>query len=383
MKQFFRTIALILCFTVTLSGIPVYADENITAGESIEQPDGNHLTTDNGNNQNEGTGQTAGTDEESPDVVIDPGTEEETENETEIAEDTTGEPDEDLSAGEEAGSTGELSEDAQTDTEEGMVTVDTESAPIQISGEDLPLDTADVVGEIEELRNESSKSFLLSDGSFSVATYDTDVHYQSEDGEWEEIDNSLTADQSTGDGNGFSNQEGRVRFKFAENSNQNYLVRMKQGPTHLYISLPDRQKNKDVSVISETESESAAENTDSDDPAGSQMSVPDIYSSVTYEDILPATDIQYITGGSSLKENIIVKAPGEAYQYDFEIKINKLDVREEDGVLSFVNTDDGRVLYTIPQMYMTDAEGNQSDAVSWEITEQKNKKLTLRITADA
>ena len=379
MKQFFRTIALILCFTVTLSGIPVYADENITAGESIEQPDGNHLTTDNGNNQNEGTGQTAGTDEESPDVVIDPGTEEE----TEIAEDTTGEPDEDLSAGEEAGSTGELSEDAQTDTEEGMVTVDTESAPIQISGEDMPLDTADVVGEIEELRNESSKSFLLSDGSFSVATYDTDVHYQSEDGEWEEIDNSLTADQSSGDGNGFSNQEGRVRFKFAKNSNQNYLVRMKQGPTHLYISLPDRQKNKDVSVISETESESAAENTDSDDPAGSQMSVPDIYSSVTYEDILPATDIQYITGGSSLKENIIVKAPGEAYQYDFEIKTNKLDVREEDGVLSFVNTDDGSVLYTIPQMYMTDADGNQSDAVSWEITEQKNKKLNLRITADA
>lgn len=265
MKQFFRTVALILCFTVTLSGIPVYADENTKAGESIEQ---------------------------------------------------TAEPDEDLIADEETGSTGEQTEDAQTDAEEGMVTADEEAAPIRISGEDLPLDTADVVGEIEELRNELSKSFLLSDGSFSVATYDTDVHYQSEDGEWEEIDNSLTADQSSRDGNGFSNQEGRVRFKFAENSNQNYLVRMKQGPTHLYISLPDRQKNKDVSVISETESESAAENTDSDDPAGSQMSVPDIYSSVTYEDILPDTDIQYITGGSSLKENIIVKVPGEAYQYE-------------------------------------------------------------------
>ena len=38
MKQFFRTVALILCFTVTLSGIPVYADENTKAGESIEQP---------------------------------------------------------------------------------------------------------------------------------------------------------------------------------------------------------------------------------------------------------------------------------------------------------------------------------------------------------
>ena len=45
------------------------------------------------------------------------------------------------------------------------------------------------VGELVLLREESSKQFLMSDGTVSLVQYETDVHYQDEAGEWQEIDN--------------------------------------------------------------------------------------------------------------------------------------------------------------------------------------------------
>ena len=48
-----------------------------------------------------------------------------------------------------------------------------------------------VLGEVEILREEDTKHFRLSDGSFVAVSYGQPVHFQSEDGEWRDIDNSL------------------------------------------------------------------------------------------------------------------------------------------------------------------------------------------------
>ena len=56
-------------------------------------------------------------------------------------------------------------------------------------------DTSDlpyVIREDTALREEFSKTFLLSDGSYLVATYSSAVHQQAADGNWEQINNSLT-----------------------------------------------------------------------------------------------------------------------------------------------------------------------------------------------
>ena len=49
-----------------------------------------------------------------------------------------------------------------------------------------------VLGEVESLREEDTKHFRLSDGSFVAVSYGQPVHFQSEDGEWRDIDNSLS-----------------------------------------------------------------------------------------------------------------------------------------------------------------------------------------------
>ena len=52
-----------------------------------------------------------------------------------------------------------------------------------------------ILEEDESLRDESSKSFLMSDGSTQKVIYSLPVHYES-DGEWKDIDNTFVSDDS-------------------------------------------------------------------------------------------------------------------------------------------------------------------------------------------
>lgn len=54
-----------------------------------------------------------------------------------------------------------------------------------------------MVREEVALREEFSKHFLLSDGSFMAISYPEAVHVRSGDG-WEEIDNTVSLNQSSG-----------------------------------------------------------------------------------------------------------------------------------------------------------------------------------------
>ena len=52
----------------------------------------------------------------------------------------------------------------------------------------------DIVGELVHLREESVKHFQMRGGSIIAVMYDTPVHFQDEEGNWVDIDNSLTLD---------------------------------------------------------------------------------------------------------------------------------------------------------------------------------------------
>ena len=56
----------------------------------------------------------------------------------------------------------------------------------------------DVVGEVEELRDHTSKQFRLSDGSFAAVNYGIPVHYLDEDNNWVDVDNTLTYSATAG-----------------------------------------------------------------------------------------------------------------------------------------------------------------------------------------
>ena len=72
------------------------------------------------------------------------------------------------------------------------------AVPVSLAVQNLLVEetTAKIVWEVTELREESVKRFLCEDGSYIAATYSAPVHYK-ENGEWKEIDNSLSLDRAT------------------------------------------------------------------------------------------------------------------------------------------------------------------------------------------
>jgi len=70
----------------------------------------------------------------------------------------------------------------------------TQSAEIMADAVDNVLEAekteAEILCEVEEMRTENTKYFMLSNGSYMAAQYTTPVHYE-ENGEWLEIDNTL------------------------------------------------------------------------------------------------------------------------------------------------------------------------------------------------
>ena len=87
------------------------------------------------------------------------------------------------------------------------------------------------VDEDIALRNSNTKYIRMSDGSYYVAMYNNEVHYQNEDGEWEEIDNTLSSSSSADDDDfvGVSTAKSKYNVKFANNSSSSKLVTIKDG----------------------------------------------------------------------------------------------------------------------------------------------------------
>ena len=75
---------------------------------------------------------------------------------------------------------------------------------------------AQVVYEETEQRSAAEKHFRLSDGSFVAASYPGPVHYETEDGAWEEIDNTLSLSQASRYSLGRINAPGMYEAKNGE-----------------------------------------------------------------------------------------------------------------------------------------------------------------------
>lgn len=107
-------------------------------------------------------------------------------------------------------------------------------------------------------------------------------------------------------------------------------------------------------------------------------------SGITYENILPNTDIQYILRGQSLKENIIIKSPGGGYAYAFELNLEGLKPElMKDGSIELYDINSREnVKFVIPAPYMYDANGEHSSAVAYQI-EALNDGYILNVIADS
>lgn len=105
--------------------------------------------------------------------------------------------------------------------------------------------------------------------------------------------------------------------------------------------------------------------------------------SVVYESDGQATDMAYSVADKSLKEDIIVRRPAARYTYRYRLRLTNLVAEEDGGAVRLLAADkaDRPTVFVIPAPFMTDAEGNRSDAVRYALS-GTGGAYTLDVIAD-
>ena len=291
-------------------------------------------------------------------------------------------------------STTEVTEDA-TIAEDATVTEDATMAESEPAVEEFPDDSEGtsedtvseeeveeprILTEVEEEREEDSKTFLMSDGTFMVAQYGTPVHYEDENKEWQEIDNSLmaeTARSSSSDSeDGYTTTEksgNRDRIKFSKKLKEGKTVSIKNTDFPISWGIKDAAKQT-VQVVDIGEKESK----DWNDKflmvdTGSQL--------LRYADIFEGVDAEYIIQSEGVKENIILKEKGTKTSFEIVYDIGKLTpVQTDEQTIQLMDGEE--MIYQIRAPYMEDAEGQMSDELTLSMEQTKKKEIVVTMIAD-
>ena len=229
------------------------------------------------------------------------------------------------------------------------------------------------VFEVTDRREETVKHFRTEDGSFTAVQYNVPVHEKDENGEWQDIDNTLSE-------SGSEYATSNARVKFAKKTTGNVtLFTLHDGNRKISMSLSGAKK-KVAGQVTNTQTEFPEDATQ----LQKMMTLDKLSSKILYPTILDGVDLEYVVNSCNIKENIIVKERADSYSYTFEIQLINLEaVLCEDGSVAISDPDTDEVVYTIPKGYMFDAEGAYSDAVEYTLTNGGNGKYSLTVTADA
>ena len=185
---------------------------------------------------------------------------------------------------------------------------------------------AEMVGEVASLRTEDGKHFRLSDGSFLAVSYGTPVHFQDEDGQWQDIDNTLTfrADTDT-----YATAENGEAFTaFSADLSQGRLATAVYGDASVSMSLLRSEQLREL-LTEEATDAAPEEGTVPEESAVPEEEIP------TAEGTIPETDTapeEIPTEESAVSEEEIPTAESTAPEADTvpeEIPTEESTVSEE------------------------------------------------------
>lgn len=225
-----------------------------------------------------------------------------------------------------------------------------------------------VLEEITGLRESNVKHFSLSNGTNKAVLYPQPVHYMDENGNWVDINNSLTLN-----GNEYSSKN-KFEIKFANKSGSNGLLSIKDGEYKIDFT-PLNTNKVNVSI------ENPQENNSRKFEDVSKLN--HLVSRATYSNIYNGIDIEYVLIANNIKENIIVNSKQDSYTFSFELKLNKLTAELANGEIILSDSTTGETMYTIPAPYMYDADNVMSTEVEYSLVQNSKWKYTFTVTANS
>ena len=232
--------------------------------------------------------------------------------------------------------------------------------------------------EVTSLREENVKHFSLGNGTYQAVVYGHPVHYQDENGTWQDIDNTLTLQTVNG-----TKQYANDRVAFAQTYRaDSELMRLQKGDYSISMQLiPESNASVmargNVATANATVTNANKQITSIDQALNASWS-----SNIKYENVLPNVDLEYIVDYDYVKENIIVKAPRESYDFAFRLNLDGMYATLlSDGSVGIYSNETNEIEYAIPTPYMYDANGKFTDAVTYSLTGASGRYV-LTVSAD-
>jgi RHS repeat-associated protein len=249
---------------------------------------------------------------------------------------------------------------------------------VSVPTEESVKEKAVIIGEDTEKRDEYTKTFVLSDHTYMVAVYDEPVHVKNSNGNWEDIDNSMSImnGNDSVDTQILQNTNGKYTIKLAKNSLNKHLVTYDLGEYILRWDFVDANK-----VFAEVITPTYQEPDNNDDKF---LKLKDQQAQVIYREIYANVDVRYTISSAKLKEDIILKNSLAQNVFYSEYDIGSLmAVQSNDQTIELYDPgrpESAQIVLSAP--VMSDAIGNISLDVKIEIVSQNNNKLIIKTTAD-
>ncbi len=285
-------------------------------------------------------------------------------------------------------------------TTDGGLTTDLNYEQVNMRDTDAA-DDASALGELEHLRTPSTKYVRMTDGSYRALEYGFPVHYLDGNGQYKEYDNTLIQEGNLMTGAAYyRNRASDISVRFAANSVGEYLYAIADG---IYrIEVAPYTPSGDAEIMSGIQSDGPDAIIGDSEPIRATSAVvreterkegtSDLFreiqrvdgyaSALCYEEILSDTDYEYLLCGSTLKENIIVRRARDRYVYRYAMRLTNLTASLQDDQTVIFRNAEGKTVFSVPRGYMYDADGAQSDAVTYSLS-QRSGMTILTVTADS
>ena len=238
------------------------------------------------------------------------------------------------------------------------------------------------VTEVTELRTENVKHFDNGDGTYEAVSYGTAVHRKDANGEWQDIDNTLTLREDRGVER-YVSSDARISFAPAA-SGDGSIWSLSENGHSVSLSLSDTNLRAGAGAdvrnhATRAEQVAAAKKAD-DREAVLRV---DNSTSIVYRNVLANVDLEYVLSGNDVKETILVQNVCENYDYSFKFSLSGLIPKEtEYGAILLCDVENGEEVYVIPAPSMTDAKYEYSDAVSYRLTDLGKGEYEIVVSAD-
>ena len=244
-------------------------------------------------------------------------------------------------------------------TEENQeISLELEKSPEEIQQE----------SEVRGLRTDNRKVFRMRDGTEQAVFYSKSVHMlDDETDEYIELDTTLILEE---DKLHYHNAKGGFKARFSCEEENDELFSIEKGDYRVTVLAKKnkKQRNKGVKPMLRQSGEQLYTNLDT----------------LVYENMEKGVDFEYSLTTNGVKENIIIKEKSLVYIYKFILRCENVTplIDNNSKSISLISTENGEEVFVIPEPFMSDARGEDSFAVSYEVKKSENEEFQLNVIAD-